>query len=436
MDSKNHHDLIIEQLGEAIIRNPITTNININYIKDSDRVLENMELKNLIAQKDALASFEYAGPRKLIYFKPENTRAAIVTCGGLCPGINAVIRGIVREIRIQYQVEQIYGIKYGYQGFQDPINMIPLTANIVENIHNRGGTILGSSRGTPSTALIVDQLVKKQINILFTIGGDGTMRGALAIADEIKKRNLKIGIIGIPKTIDNDIPYVRRSFGFETAVDVAENVILSAHEEAQGHQNGVGLVKLMGRNTGYIAATATLCTGHVNICLIPEIPFDLQGKHNLFQQIENNFNRIGHCLIVVAEGAGQRHLQHLIKNDQDVQKDSSGNQKLQDIGLFLKQAIQYHFAQKNIPMTLKYIDPSYIIRSNPANSFDKVFCLRLAQNAVHAAMAGKTALLIGYWHGMMTHVPIKAISNKTKKVNPKGTLWFNVLEDTGQNFHR
>ena len=370
-------------------------------------------------------SFAVAGPAKKIYFDPAATRAAIVTCGGLCPGLNAVIRSLVLQLVHRYGVNDIVGIRYGYgglsqEGFKEAL---PLTPKVVENIHDHGGTMLGSSRGAPNIEEMVDTLQREKINILFTIGGDGTMRGATEICREIQNRQLPISVIGIPKTIDNDIPYVRRSFGFESAVDKACEVITAAHEEARGAKGGIGLVKLMGRHAGYIAANATLATGHVNFCLVPEVPFQTDGPQGLFPAIKQRLQNSGHAVIVVAEGCGQEHFQNTAT-------DASGNSKLGDIGLWLKSEISSYL--QGSQFTLKYIDPSYIIRSSPASANDRLFCSRLAQNAVHAAMAGKTNMLIGYWHGQMTFVPLRALADKTKQIDREGELWFNVLETTGQ----
>jgi len=377
----------------------------------------------------SLDSFEVAGPGRKIYFFPPKTRAAIVTCGGLCPGLNAVIRALVLQLRHRYEVKQILGIRYGYQGLGPNAadSFVDLTPELVVNIHEQGGTILGSSRGTPPTSTIVDNLVSHGIDILFTIGGDGTMRGAEAIVQEAEKRSLRLSVIGIPKTIDNDIPYVRRSFGFESAVAIACQAVMAAHEEARGAENGVGLVKLMGRHSGYIAANVAVATGHVNFCLVPEIDFKLEGEDGLLRHLERRLDKANHAVIAVAEGAGQ----HFFSDHQD-SYDASGNKKLGDIGAFLKDAINEHFSKKGTPFSLKYIDPSYIIRATPANPADRLFCTRLAQNAVHAAMAGKTGMLVGYWHGRVTHVPFSALKDKRQTIDPSGELWFNVLESTGQ----
>ena len=418
----------IENLGEAAYPSPIDRAENFGFTSDDHRIAFNPYLGNGGGGHGVGEGFEIAGPRAKVYFNPPKTRAAIVTCGGLCPGINAVIRGIVLQLWYRYNCRDVLGIRYGFGGLSDegetPIQLEP---DSVSDVHMQGGTMLGSSRGTPPPQEIVDFLVSQKIDMLFSIGGDGTMRGATAIWAEVKRRKLPISLVSVPKTIDNDIPFVRRAFGFETAVTVATQSVHSAHVEATGAPYGVGLVKLMGRNAGYIAATTCLAAGQANICLIPEVPFGLDGPTGLLQLIEDRVLLRRHAVIVVAEGAGQS-----VFDPARLGVDASGNAKLGDIGSYLQERINQHFHQKNLNVSLKYIDPSYLIRSAPANPTDLLHCTRLAQNAVHAAMAGKSGLLIGYWHGLMTHVPTQALANVKQSINPHGETWFNVLETTGQ----
>lgn len=420
----------IENLGEARLPSPLSRAYEIKFAEDEERLPFDHHwsaIEKVVKSGGTPAAFEIAGPRAKIFFDPDKTKAAILSCGGICPGVNAVIRGLVLQLWYRYECRNIVGVQYGYKGLAKasptPITLDP---DFVADIHTRGGTVLGSSRGAPSVAEMVDRLAAEKIDVLFTIGGDGTMRGASAIWEEIKKRGLRIAVIGIPKTIDNDIPYVRRTFGFETAVAIATNSIHSAHAEATSYINGIGLVKLMGRYAGYIAANACLATGHANFCLIPEVPFALNGKGGLLELIDQRLADRGHAVIVVAEGAGQ----YFFKDRNE--KDASGNTKLGDIGAFLRDKINAHYAQRGEPLSLKYIDPSYLIRSQAASPPDQLLCIKLAQNAVHAAFAGKSGMLIGYWHGHMTHVPMRALQGVQQNVNPSGELWFSVLEMTGQ----
>ncbi|MFP4446695.1 MAG: ATP-dependent 6-phosphofructokinase, partial [Desulfosudaceae bacterium] len=433
-------DTQVMTLGPAKIDSPILREANVDpehdFTTDEDRVLIDIEpekVKEALQNGDQPAAFEKSGPRRQIYFDPSKVRCALVTCGGLCPGLNDIIRAIVLELYFRYGVRNIYGIRYGLQGFipeyrHDVMELVPDT---VSDILNMGGSILGSSRGPQDIEEIVDSLERMNVGILFMIGGDGTIKAATLIADEITKRGLKISVIGIPKTIDNDIYLISKSFGFDTAVDVATNAIMGAHNEAEAYPNGIGLIKLMGRHSGFIAATAALARQDVNFVLIPEIDFDLHGGCGLLAALERRLKHREHAVIVVAEGAGQKYFE-----DEETSRDASGNIKLKDIGLFLKKEINEYFAGKNIEISLKYIDPSYMIRSLPANPNDSVFCGFLGRDAVHAGMAGKTRMLVGHWNDHFIHVPMALSVGKRKQVDEHSKLWRTVLESTGQGTFR
>jgi len=426
----------ISTLGEAKISTPVQKRADgadgISFVSDENRVvieIDDHQITRMLNEGQRLPCFELAGPRSKIFFDPSKLKCALVSCGGLCPGLNDIIRSIVLELHYGYGVRNIFGIRYGLQGFiaRYGHDLIGLTPETVVNIHDRGGTMLGSSRGPQDINEIIDSLERMNIGLLFMIGGDGTLTAAGRIADTILDRGLKIGVVGVPKTIDNDIYMVSRSFGFDTAVDVATRAIISASNEAEGYPNGIGLIKLMGRHAGFIAATAVLAQQDVNFVLIPEVDFDLDGPGGLFAALEKRLVERKHAVVVVAEGAGQKFFEE--NNDE---RDASGNIKLKDIGVYLKAAIGAHFAAKGIEISIKYIDPSYMIRSLPASANDRVFCNFLGRNAVHAGMAGKTSMLIGHWNNQFVHVPMKLIAGKRKNVEPKGSLWRSALEATGQ----
>ncbi|KMY66843.1 diphosphate--fructose-6-phosphate 1-phosphotransferase [Desulfocarbo indianensis] len=373
--------------------------------------------------------FEHAGPRSHIYFDPSKLKAAIVTCGGLCPGINSLVRAIVLQLHYIYKVRNIVGMRYGLQGFipsygHELVELIPET---VQDIHGRGGSFLGMSRGGQAIEEVVDTLERLNIGVLFMIGGDGTLRAAKQIYEEITERKLKTGVVAIPKTIDNDIGFVERTFGFQTAVEAAAQAILGAHNEATGAPHGIGLVKLMGRHAGFVAAFATLALSDVNYCLIPEADFDLEGPEGLLSALEQRLQNRGHAVVVVAEGAGQKYF----KNGSGGE-DASGNVKLGDIGVYLRDGINAHFAAKGREITLKYMDPSYLIRSMPANSNDRIYTGFLAHSAVHAALAGKTGMMVSLWGNHNVHVPIELAISYHAQVDPDGGLWRAVREATGQ----
>jgi len=432
-----YEDLLVTSLGKGGVISPLKNTQRADspvykFVSDNERILYDVSLDNFnkcIETGETPVSFEKAGPRENIYFEPAKTKVGIVTCGGLCPGLNNVIRSLVNELYYRYGISRVLGFKYGYEGFISKYNhpVVELTASMVSEIHLNGGTFLGSSRGEQDVEKIVDTLEIMNINILFCIGGDGTLRGAHDIHKEIEKRKLKISIAGIPKTIDNDIDLIQKSFGFETAFSIANDIIKNAHNEASGAFNGIALVKLMGRDSGFIAASAALAIQEVNFVLIPEITFDLYGQRGFLRVLKKRLEERQHSVIVVAEGAGQDFFETKGKD-----KDASGNIKHQDIGVYLKEKISEEFKHKGFPHSIKYIDPSYIIRSSPANANDSKFCNLLAQNAVHAAISGKTDFVVGFWNNQFTLMPIPIVVAKRKKIDVESELWWNVLEATGQ----
>jgi 6-phosphofructokinase 1 len=425
--------LLVTSLGPRRVRSPLHLSTSKDdglgdYVPDATRVLAQIEVmpgESCCYEQ----GFEKAGPREHIFFDPARSKAAIVTCGGLCPGMNNVIRSAFLELHFRYGVPEILGIQYGYEGLnpakaQPPIRLTP---EVVERIHNHGGTILSSSRGPQDIGVMVDALHAQGINMLFTVGGDGTQRGAHQVAAEVCRRGLPIAVVGIPKTIDNDLPFVWRSFGYSTALEKAREAIICAHTEAHDAPNGVGLVKLMGREAGFIAAGATVASQEANFTLVPEIAFPLEGETGLLEALRKRLLARRHAVIVAAEGAGQ----HLFSAERS-ECDASGNLKLNDIGVFLRDRISGHFKSIGMPVNMKYIDPSYMVRSVPANSDDALLCDQMARAAVHAAMAGKTDVLIGLEHNQLLHVPIATAVATKKRMSPESQLWTAVLEATGQ----
>lgn len=432
----NLEELVVKTLGACRIDSPMMPLLEARKrsyynVDENDRVLFDDTASALTGRgvtPDQIPGFEPAGPRRKIYFDPSKTRAGIVTCGGLCPGFNDVIRALVMELHFLYGVKKIQGFCSGYQGFiakyKRPV--LDLTPQSVSQINEHGGTILGSSRGQQDPVEMVDCLERMGINVLFVIGGDGTLRGAHAIADEVASRGGKIAVVGIPKTIDNDINFIDQSFGFQTAFSEAAQVIRAAHVEAKAAPDGVGLVKVMGRHSGFIACYASLAHNDANFVLIPEVPIALDGPNGFLNVLVRRVRASGHAVVVVAEGAGQDLM------SATNQTDASGNVRFGDIGLFLKHKICEAFAGAGLEQNLKYFDPSYSIRSVKANAFDSVYCLRLAHNAVHAAMAGKTDVVVSRWHGRFVLLPIPLAVRDRHSVDPNGDLWLSVLESTGQ----
>ena len=421
----NDLDFTIARLGECRIPSPMS---GVRFTSDEERVLYHATLERLNACLDTGAAppaMESAGPRRMLFFDPAKLACGIVTCGGLCPGLNDVIRAVVRSLHLHYGVHKVYGFRFGYEGLVRRIGHEPLelTPESVHRIHESGGSVLGSSRGPQDPGEMVDYLNELGVGILFAIGGDGTLRGAQKIGEEAARRGVKLGVIGVPKTIDNDISFVQRTFGFETAVTEARRATNAANAEAEASRNGIGLVKLMGRDSGFIAAYSALVNNHVNVCLVPEVPFTLESFLSVLHQ---RLERRGHALIVVAEGAGQ----DLMAKSQE--RDASGNAKYGDIGIFLRDAITKHFKQIGTDVTLKYIDPSYTIRSVPATPHDSAFCLLLGQSAVHAGLSGRTNMVVSFWNHQFTHVPIALAVSARKQIDPQDALWSNVVTSTGQ----
>jgi 6-phosphofructokinase 1 len=432
------NDFTIEELGKRNVKSPISMSTvegdNIaNYVTDNKFIrLETSVKPGAQTPLKRNQVLECAGPREMIYFTPAHVHAGIVSCGGLCPGINDVIRAIVRCLYYRYGVKRISGIRYGYLGFLPAyqFGVKPLDPDIVDNIHKLGGTYLGSARGGgKEVTQIVDAIEQLNLNVVFTIGGDGTQRGSLDIAEEIDRRKLKIAMVGIPKTVDNDLALIQQSFGFDTAVDRAVEVVAAAHMEASSAINGIGLVKVMGRESGFIAAHTALASHEVNFVLIPEVPFNLEGNNGFLRHLKDRIVQRHHAVIVVAEGA----MQDQILTDRKT--DAGGNLKLADVGTYLRDRIISYFDEWKTEVkeiNLKYIDPSYIIRSSPANPSDSIYCERLGNAAVHAAMAGKTKLIIGLVNNEFVHLPIKTVISHRNKVDPEGNLWRDTLDATHQ----
>lgn len=403
-----------------------------HWVADDQRILLDDQVRNGHVNPTAVPdehSVELAGPRRQIFFRPSATTLAVVTCGGICPGLNDVIRNIVMHGHYGYGVHRILGLRYGFESLNPAFAHRPmeLSPRSVDKIHHGGGSILGTSRGQQDPCVMVDRLHALGVQVLFVVGGDGSQKAALLLHQEISRRGLSIGVVGIPKTIDNDLLLMDQSFGYLSACGEALRTLTVAHAEARGGRNGVGLVKLMGRDSGFIACSAALASGEVNFVLIPEVPFALDGERGLLRAVEARVLERGHAVIAVAEGAGQ----HLIPLS-NPSHDASGNVRYADIGAFLKRKIADHFAARSLELNLKYIDPSYELRGGIATAEDRIFCLQLSRHAVHAAMAGKTGLVVARWHQRFVHLPMPVVASGRRKVDVEGDLWRCVLESTGQ----
>lgn len=363
--------------------------------------------------------------------------AVVAQSGGPSPVINASLQGVIEGcLHHPGTIGRIFAGRHGIEGVLQE-ELIDLSAidpgEIALLRHTPAAGAVGTCRyklkdeRSEDYERIIEVFKAHDVGYFFYIGGNDSMDTAQKVSRLAAERGLDLAVTGVPKTIDNDIDFVYKTFGFDTAVGRAREVLDGAHAEAVGAPNGIGLVKLMGRDSGFIAAYATLASLEVNFCLIPEVPFDLNGPGAFLQLLEARLKQREHAVVVVAEGAGQDLMQA-----GDRGKDASGNVRHEDIGEFLKERIQEYFAETSIPINLKYFDPSYIVRSIPANASDCIFCDNLARNAVHAGMAGKTDMLIGLWHGVYVHVPIALAIRERKRIRPQGSLWSHVLEVTGQ----
>jgi 6-phosphofructokinase 1 len=424
-----HEHPAVECLGAPAFESPLLRKRDSGFVDDAARIRAEVEIALEASERPELL-FEKAGPRKRIFFDPARTTAAVVTCGGLSPGLNNVIRGVYHELNDNYGVHRVLGIRSGYRGLDPESGLEPwiLDRTFVQDVNYLGGSVLGSSRGHRDPAAMVDFLEQRGIDLLFCVGGDGTQRGAHAICEELRERRARKSVVGIPKTIDNDIPYVGMSFGYVTALEKAAEVIRAAHVEARGAPNGIAVVKVMGRDSGFIAASAAVVSHETDYVLVPEVAFPLQGEAGFLAALEERIRQREHAVIVVAEGAGQ----HLFDTREE-RRDASGNVLHEDIGPFLCERIRDHFGARGIPFNLKYLDPSYLIRSIPANAWDCFLSEQMARNAVHAAMAGKTDVMIGLCHLALIHLPIAtAVAAGRKHLDPTGDLWAAVLAATGQ----
>ncbi|ALE73770.1 diphosphate--fructose-6-phosphate 1-phosphotransferase [Pseudonocardia sp. EC080625-04] len=449
-------DLRVRDLGECHYDSPMsellpTKQTSPHYVAEGDRVLLEDTVSMLAGHglpSVQAPSFEAAGPRRKFYFDPAEVTAGVVTCGGLCPGLNNVIRGLVKALAVHYKVKRILGFRNGLRGLtaEHRDDTVDLTVDGVRDIHHAGGTILGSSRGGQDADEMVDSLVLRGVDILFVIGGDGGMRAATYLSEAIRARGLDIAVIGVPKTIDNDLPFTDQSFGFQSAFARATEFISAVAVEAAASPNGVGMVKLMGRHSGFIAAYAALAASAADIVLIPEVGFALEGETGLLAHVEQHVRTKGHVVIVLAEGAGQDLLDDHGPSSVELGSlsgaglpqhngrgtDASGNIKLGNIGELLKERITAHLSAVGLTPTMRYIDPSYAVRSIAANAYDSVYCLRLAHAAVHAAMAGRTEAAVARWRRRIVHVPLPLMTSRRNQIDPDGDMWMSVLEATCQ----
>ena len=386
-----------------------------------------LKLSSLVVNNELIGheEVELAGPSEKIFYNPFDCKVGIITCGGLCPGLNNVIRALVLNLYNRYNVHQIFGLRWGFEGLNPELsNVIKLTPTIVNDIHQKGGSILGSSRGEQQIEVMAQFLINNNFNILFTLGGDGTLKASSKLNEELRRRNVPITVVGIPKTVDNDICYTDNTFGFNTAVELAQQAINSIHNEAKSAKNGIGIVRLMGRDAGFIALYASISNGDVNMVLLPEMSISIE---TICEFVKKRLLLKGHIVIVLAEGA----LQDQKPKDIELRKDKSGNIIHWNCLDYLKERIKEYLEDNGFNNhTIKSVDPSYMIRSAPCNATDAHYCMTLANAAVHVAMAGKTGVVICHHHNNYVSIPMNRAIHFIKRVNPNGPLltMFNSIE--------
>ena len=427
-------DLAIARLGERTIDTPLRDLLggreeSVHYVTETDRVLLDDTLgvaKRRSAGTPAeLPAFNPGGPREKLYFEPSTVTAAIVTCGGLCPGLNNVVRALVLQLANAYGVKSILGFRNGYSGLTDTSAPLALTPELVRDIHNRGGTILGTSRGGQEPAAMVDTLARHRVDMLFVIGGDGSLRGAQKIAAKPPPATAaRRG--GHPEDHRQRHSVDRPELRLPDRVRPRRRV-----DPRRAHR---GRVHRRRRGTGQADGPAQrlhrlLCDTRQPRSRLRPDPRSLLPARQLPALPAQARRSAG------ARSRGRRRGRRAGAVPRSAETDASGNARLGDIGALLRERVTAHFAQHGTPLSLRYVDPGYAIRSVPANAFDAVYCARLAQAAVHAGMAGFTSMVVARWHGRFIHLPIALATATRNQVDPHGDLWMSVLEATGQPKH-
>jgi len=398
------------------------------YIHVIDDNNEGVLVDILVPADNEVTVYPRAGPRSSLFFRPSHVNAGIVTCGGLCPGLNSVIRDVTKSCFELYGVQSVIGFHGGFSGiFSMPFER--LTLESTQGIQNLGGTILSSARGGFDADRILNKLEDLRISQLFIVGGDGSMRGARELVVAITKRPWPVAIIGIPKTIDNDIGLIDHSFGFQTAVEETLRAVRAAKVEAACSINGVGVVQCMGRHAGYIAAQVTLASAEVDLCIIPEVPIAIDGSLDVLEHVIRVVEKKGHAVVVVAEGAGE----NLLGKSEEF--DASGNRRLRPIGPWIKEAIAERLTMRGLGRQVRLIDPSYMVRSVAAYSVDSILCTLLSLAAVHAAMDGYTGVCVALVNGRSVMVPLDLIVEASpRKVDVCSRTYERIVSLTSQPF--
>lgn len=384
-------------------------------------------------------SFPEAGPRKELCFDPHRVKAAVVTTGGLAPGLNSVVHSIVDRHFNTYELNEtlggaVYGIYDGFRGLRDcASNSTTLNPKVTLDWLRQGGSNLGSIRfrDPQGEKHLVDEIAKSitqmAIDILYVIGGDGSQ----LIAHKVAQAVPSISVLGVPKTMDNDVLWVRESFGFDTTVEQATHAINALHFEAQSTRR-VGLLQFFGAESGFVAANAALASGQVDLVLIPEAFNNLSDEQlqhywkMLLGHLDDRVKRqahMPHAIVVVAEGVETALVQ---------QKSRKLGRKGDFLEL-LKQDIAGKVRDRRGRCLEIFVnEPRHYIRSGAANAHDQIFCERLGALAVDNGLAGYTNCMVSHWLTEYVLVPLELVVQGQKSIQTSGMFWRQVETSTGQ----
>ncbi len=336
-------------------------------------------------------------------------RVGVLTGGGDCPGLNAVIRAIVRTGSYDHNCEFV-GFRDGWRGPLEPDTQ-RLDVAAVRGILPRGGTILGSSRTNPlSEAATVDgksglerikeNLANLGVDALIAIGGEDT----LGVAGKLCENGVKV--VGVPKTIDNDLSATDYTFGFDTAVNIAMEAIDRLHTTAESHHRAL-IVEVMGRNAGWIALHAGVAGG-ANVILIPEQPFDIKDVCNY---VEKRFETKYAPIVVVAEGAHPKAIGTSVIDDE---RDAFGHTRYGGVGQLLAEEIERRTGKEARAAVLGHIQ-----RGGTPTAFDRVLATRFGVHAIRAVADGAFGQMVALRGTDIVRVPIAEAIRELKLVPPE-----------------
>ncbi len=344
---------------------------------------------------------------------------AILTGGGDAPGLNAVIRAAVKTAKIQYGAHML-GIPDGYDGLVQHAEPWPLDVSEVAGLLYRGGTILGTSnRGDPFSYPVekdgkivkedksddlIECLKELRIDALIVIGGDGS----LAIANALFQKG--INVVGVPKTIDNDLKATEVTFGFDTAITTATEALDKLHTTAESHHRAM-VMEVMGRDAGWIALECGIAGG-ADVILIPEIPFSWDS---IMKKIENRSKRGSKfSIIVVAEGAVPEGGEQVIQASAD---ETHGLVRFGGIGHLVGEQIA-----KNLKMETRVTVLGHIQRGGKPSTFDRLLSTRFGVEAVHMVVRGEFGQMVALRGGKIIGVPLEEAVGQQKLVDPEGQM--------------